>query len=410
MKKSKVLYSCESKTNGYEWGKMAKYFPEIYWGFVKFGLVFNLVISAILTIIYNNVILTIIFFVLLQLYMMILWKIRIKKIAERSYNKRFKNKEMNYTYEFYDEYIMVKTEKVCGKVFYSEILKCIETDTNFYLKFDKQIIIIQKNECDLELISFLRKINNYENCLGDTKVVKKKKIHSPKFVENLMIVLFVLTIACLWFGTYSVEVVAKILKVSRFSIGEVEWVYWLWLPIPILSIVLGFKYNRVGYKCTKNIVAGFIMSFLLVVYGCFSFFPQHGAQYNEIYSYQDIIGIELPKNGDLLIVDDYPYHEDDKTNFSLVSVYYDYEDDSVTDELIKNIKSNENWIFCKELDKNLKTFVFSSEDDVYFSIYNKTLDEYNVVPKDLGKYEFYAMEYDVSDKKLLIYQYTFYLV
>ena len=38
---SKYLYTCESEINAYECIKMAKYFPQIYFSYVKFGTLLN---------------------------------------------------------------------------------------------------------------------------------------------------------------------------------------------------------------------------------------------------------------------------------------------------------------------------------------------------------------------------------
>ncbi len=49
------------------------------------------------------------------------------------------------------------------------------------------------------------------------------------------------------------------------------WMFFLLTPIPISSIVLGFILKAKGYKYKKNIIAGFIMTFFLCIYGCFTF-------------------------------------------------------------------------------------------------------------------------------------------
>lgn len=50
---------------------------------------------------------------------------------------------------------------------------------------------------------------------------------------------------------------------------------------------------------------------------------------------------------------------------------------------------------------------FLSGDEVYYSIYNKTMDQYNMMPEVPGNYEIYAMRYDNSIKQLEIHQYMF---
>ena len=47
-----------------------------------------------------------------------------------------------------------------------------------------------------------------------------------------------------------------------------------------------------------------------------------------------------------------------------------------------------------------------SDEDAYFSIYNKTTDQYNSLPDSTGEYEVYAMKYDKSDKQLEIHKFN----
>ena len=69
------------------------------------------------------------------------------------------------------------------------------------------IIIIQKNRCDLKLISFIRnKFSNLENNLGDTSSYKGiKKSKNTKLINTLMIILFIM----LFMGSYVVSIINK---------------------------------------------------------------------------------------------------------------------------------------------------------------------------------------------------------
>ena len=113
----------------------------------------------------------------------------------------------------------------------------------------------------------------------------------------MMLVLFVLTIMCLWASLFTWMIINELNNIPPIMFIKNAWIIWLWLPIPILSITLGFKYKNIGYKCTKNIVAGFIIGFLLLMYGSFCLLPTYEENYNKIYEYQDIIDLELPDNG-----------------------------------------------------------------------------------------------------------------
>ena len=150
-------------------------------------------------------------------------------MAEKVHNARLQRGEIEASseIEFYEDYFIRKGKNVSITANYSEITRCIENDTNFYLEYPNQnmVINLQKNRCDLELINFIR---------------------------------------------------------TTFKIENHIWVFWCWLPIPVLSIILGFKYKNAGFKCTKNIVGGFIIGFLMLIYGSFCLMPTFEQDYNKM--------------------------------------------------------------------------------------------------------------------------------
>lgn len=409
----KYLYTCESKINSYEYKKMAKYFPQIYWTYVILGTILNLVITSIIAILFRNIIGTLVFFAVYQIYLMILYKVRLEHYAEKSFNSLQKKGRADteiYT-EFYDDYFIRQGEIETNKINYNDIDKCIETDTNFYLRFSKRnkIIIIQKNLCDLELISFIReKFKDLENHLGDKSNFKGvKKYHNPNFIKTFMIILFIITICSLWGALWTMALVDKIHLQHGFNFTKNSWVFWCWLPFPVLSVILGFKYKNAGFKCTKNIVGGFIIGFLLLIYGSFCFIPTFEQDYSKIDTYKNFIDAKLPSNGELEIQDGGTYFDEDKTNYTIINAYYDKEDVS---NLVNSIENNNNWILSKEIKSELKILIPSqlrSDDDAYFSIYNKTTNQYNSLPETAGNYEIYTMKYDKSDKKLEIHKFNY---
>ena len=408
----KYLYSCESITDGYEYKKMAKYFPKrMYWVFVNRGLILNLIFSALIAIVSKSLFNTLIFFTIYQIVIMILYKVRLEYYSEEVFNARKKKGliDTNFVMEFYNDYFIRKGESITLKVKYSEISRCVENSTNFYLEYPKQntIIIIQKNRCDLELINFIRKsFDNLENYIkNDSNFKGIKKYHHRNFIKCGMIILFVITAATLWIALYSVALVNKVIPQHGFNFTKNLWVFWCWLPIPILSIVLGFKYKKAGFKCTKNIVAGFIVGFYLLIYGSFCLFPTFSEDYNKINRYKEIIDAKIPSNGTLEIQEWGTYFDEDKTEYTIINAYYDKED---VKKLVESIETSENWILSKKIKSELKVFVpsrFKSNDDTYYSIYNKTTDQYNILPDISGDYEIYAMKYDKSDKHLEIHKF-----
>lgn len=414
MKNEKCLFSCESVVDGYEYKKMAKYFPKrMYWVFVIRGTIFNVIISALIALTTQSWITTLIFLIAYEIYLLIYYKVRLEPMAEKVHNTRLKRGEIevNFETEFYEDYFIRKGEKSSVTIDYSEITRCVENDTNFYLEYAKKnmVIIIQKNRCDLELISFIRnKFSNLENNLGDTSSYKEiKKAKNTKSINTLMIILFIATLCCLWGAMWSVSLINEINPQHGFNFTKNTWVFWCWLPIPISSIILGFIYNGKGLKCTKNIVAGFIIGFLLLVYGSFSLFPTFSEDYSKINDYKEYIDASIPANGELEIQNWETYFDDDKTEYAIINAYYDKEDVS---KLENSIEKSNNWILSTKLKSELKILLptqFRSSNDVFYSIYNKTTNEYNTIPNESGKYEIYAMYYDKDLKQLSIHKYKY---
>ena len=139
-KNSKCLYECESILNAYEYKKSAKYFPQIYWTFVIWGTILNLVFTAAFAIIARSFIAPLIFLICYQVCIMIIFKVRLEHFAEKSFNatKKRGGLDSEKHIEFYEDYFIRQGETTTYKMNYDDIDRCIENDTHFYLKNKKQ--------------------------------------------------------------------------------------------------------------------------------------------------------------------------------------------------------------------------------------------------------------------------------
>ncbi len=270
------------------------------------------------------------------------------------------------------------------------------------------ILIIKVSFRLKKLFSKKIKDNDKVKIVENKKTIMKiEEYPHSRFVKNGMIILFIVTIVSLWLALASLFIVDEISPQHGFNFTKNMWICWCFLPIPILSIILGFKYKKVGFKCTKNIVGGFIIAFLLLVYGTFCLIPTFSANYDEIDKYRDIVDAELPSNGKLEIQNWGTYFDEDKTEYTIINAYYDKE--NVID-LVSSIENSNNWILSKDIKSVLRIFIPStlySDVDAYYSIYNKTTGQYNSLPDKAGDYEIYAMKYDVSDKHLEIHKFKY---
>ena len=168
---NKKLYECNSYIDSYEYSKMSKYFfNKFYFGFLLFASIYNLLISIVIFLITKNIIDLIGFFLIIEVIIVVVLKIKLSDIAKYIFKyqvKRFRL-ETSFKMVFYKKYF-VREGKINIEEKYSDITKAIETETNFYLEDNKKkiIFIIEKNECDLDLIDFIRKrFDNLDSRIG----------------------------------------------------------------------------------------------------------------------------------------------------------------------------------------------------------------------------------------------------
>lgn len=226
-----------------------------------------------------------------------------------------------------------------------------------------------------------------------------------KNTKIIMNVLFILTLASIFFGL----ITSSILSYNNIDFTSTSWAFWLWLPVPILSIFLGYKYKKNGLKVKKNIISGYIIGILLLIYGSFwLMFPSSASSYNILYKYKNKISDNLPKKGDLQIVD-LNSSNSEISKYTLYVATYKKDD---TKDFYNSVKKSDNWVLDSELKSNLKIFIpvniiQKSSSKVYYSIYNKTLDEYNKLPVNSGDYQIFTMIYDSSKNILEVHKFMY---
>ncbi len=226
-----------------------------------------------------------------------------------------------------------------------------------------------------------------------------------KNTKIIMNVLFILTLASIFFGL----ITSSILSYNKIDFTSTSWAFWLWLPVPILSILLGYKYKKNGLKVKKNIISGYIIGILLLIYGSFwLMFPSSASSYNILYKYKNIISDNLPKKGNLQIVN-LNSSNSEIGKYTLYVAMYKKDD---AKDFYNSVKKSDNWVLDSELKSNLKIFVpvniiQKSSSEVYYSIYNKTLDEYNKLPVNSGDYQIFTMIYDSSKKILEVHKFMY---
>lgn len=315
----------------------------------------------------------------------------------------------DYKLNFKDDYVEKNSPNIKQKIRYTDIWKLKEYEDCFYILLNKKdITVVLKNNCSEELIDFIRNIKINNNKSIKTKANKDSKSNNNN-IRIFLIILFILTIASLWMGLGISFLLTTLAKVPQELFTNYMWGMFICLPIPLLSIILGFIYKRKGIKCTKNIVGGFIIGFLLILYGSFSFIFNYQVDYNEVYSYEKIVGLELPHNG---IYNKIVWDESYLMNHTSNSIKFT--DTKEINEFNKNIEKSDKWITKNEIGSYLNMFVPKTlncnlNESCYYSVYIEELDNYNTVPTETGVYNVHAMMYnsDISTLKIEQYVYNF---
>lgn len=401
-KEEKIVHKYDGYINVEEYKKMAKYFPKrMYLSFIRIVLACNTMIFLILLSGSRNFWASISIFLFLQVLGMVYCIIRLEHISGKIFLKRngggTNNKELNV--EFYNDYLKGIWTDFSLKIYYKEIERIVETETNVYLENGKNnlVIILLKEKLDKNLIEFLKeKIKK--------NVSKRTKLENPYKIPNRLVILFLITLI-------SLPIASIIHNSLNSSINPIfarykdKWIYLLFMTIPILSIIFGFEYKERGYKCIKNIVGGFIILFLLFINFAEAPFSTFTQDYNKIDDYKDMLNIEVPEKGMLQIFNGMNCGNENCSNYQQVYVYYDK-----NVNLESSLKKSSTWKLSTKINSELKELIPKSivqNNNSYISIYNGTTNEYNKLPKEKGVYQMYVMEYDFSIKTLEIHQYNY---
>jgi len=207
-----------------------------------------------------------------------------KKVWKSSENRIL---ESAYSYEIFDGYFVLnisRNDEITRtlKIYFEDIEKIQSFEHYLIMQVSGHSYIIKKDALisDSAFITFCEEFPD--------KVEVKKPKDSLKIIS---ILLFVLSICTIWGALLGVAVLSEVNQ----AMTENMWVFFLFLPIPLASVVFGFYLKKKGYKYKKNVIVGFIMAALLCIYGSFSFI------FADIYSHSDepILNAEQTLNIDV---------------------------------------------------------------------------------------------------------------
>lgn len=372
-------------------------FPRIYWSLVWRYLLIYSFIPLIFGAYFRSLIIFIIVLFIIGLYVLVKIKLEYNKILTKEFTQKYPEKEY-YTneYSFYSDYFIMTNETQASKYYYKDFTKFIETNLNIHLENKKLHIVItfNKSECPLELIPLLK-----EKLINLEKNPQKKifNISDKKKSNAILTILFVLSILSIYGALFCV------LKTSGnkdpLDMERNMWILYTWLPIPLLSIIMGFRYQQSNENSNKNIIVGILVSIFLLIFGSFSFL------FNDDLSFEYDTIMNINRSRELHMNISYPGNLGLKTsNYKVTIVTYQSDEIPTIEEQIKN---NSHWLKLSDIKEYLKDNLPSklmTSKDAYYLIYNKTSNEYNSILE--GENEIEVIIFNPSTYSLEIHTFT----
>ncbi len=283
-----------------------------------------------------------------------------------------------HTFYFFDDHIEIQAVSTNTNAKYSKKyteLKVQQDSEYFYLVYDGLFSLIDKRACNENL----DKINELLSS-GQIGVKNANGKTTKTYIKNTNIKAILITFICLSIASIFIALIIIAISINNSPLPEFPsamteymWKFFLLLPIPISSIIIGVVFKKKGYKATGNIIVGIIMTLLLTAYGCFSF--SFGGKISHDYSYvtdlSNTIGVELPDEGYVST----EYNFMGSSNFSMVKYS---EDEERT--LVSEVNRNYNWQLNKSFipTNAIDLYVANRTSGYdYFIVYNFTNNMYN---------------------------------
>lgn len=198
---------------------------------------------------------------------------------------------------------------------------------------------------------------------------------------------------------FSFSLVSMIGESNIFGVAGIirySWVMLLFIPIGILSILIGFKLKNSKQKYKKNFIISFICLPLLIIFGSYRFIFNRVVSYdvNELSIIEEKVNFEIPE--DIKVAT----NKLDLYNISYLKII-DSESKDVFEQEIRN-----NQLWQKELKPEIKSLLpldiqYESGVFEYFVFFNITSNEYNISPLS-GQYECIFIAYDCDLQRLII--------
>lgn len=332
--------------------------------------------------------LAIIFFCMI-LVRYILGLVATKKNAELLLNR-------NYAYEMFRDYMLVRVfnaedEIKTYKIYFNEFTKCWETPYCYFLELKNRTTFTIKKSVLPEyspLRYFCQQMKTDKTDLSSEKITFLKTAGKALFICCFLSLFTAISMA--------LDSMSESAESMMEAVDSLR-IFHYFLPVPILSIIVGILLNKNKIRNIKNIVVGIIIGSYMLIFG---FFPAiFGSINNNFASVETALGIDFPECIGFQSTTSFSGNKQTTTSMSFT--------ESSSNEFENSIKNDSRWSNGnkKEFYEILPEGISNVPCDL-FLIYNITTDEFGKLPDSEGEYEFIFVAYDTELNRAYVYQYT----
>ena len=324
------------------------------------------------------------------------------KLRKKFWKKRENALAINeYTYNVYDDYLIFEirrnTEIVRKSMIYYTAIDKVNIQKGYYcFDFEGQSFTVKKS------------VLGDDSILSDklTKLSYAPRKEAPKKATGIWnVVSWVLFVS----SVLSIFIASGFISITTTHINHIEemWRMFLFLPIPLASIVLGIFFKKRGWKAKKNIIVGITMTVVLLIFGAFSFAFDDFFDYSDahIVMVEEYTGIDIPQHNGVMT-------EDWTTGTQTVArgyVYYSTKinfDYDIAQDFEAQLLGDERWLsqLPNELVGVLSSLNYTTISE-YTLLYNVDTGEFNTVPSENGTYRFVSLFYSTEHNEMKIIEY-----
>lgn len=235
----------------------------------------------------------------------------------------------------------------------------------------------------------------------------KKERKSPKgTLKFISILLMVITLASIWMAWMCVISPLGV----NFGLNELSqrmWIFLLFIPIPIASILLGFYLKKKGFKYLLNIIVGIIILLVLCLYGFskYDHLDPYTHDDKHINYTEELLQIDIPDHDriDTLRTTEEDQEQEWGELYYLSDVYFDKD---VADDFEKQLENDDKWMTKVPGNMvDIMSFYYRTNQFDYYIVYNIDTQEINKLPQEDGTYRFINVMYCCFTDTMMIVEY-----